>query len=149
MLIDEFLGEDKKEWDTKILATDISDQVLQTAKKGVYSKESIEVLPSHWKLNYLTKYDQQTYSIKDKIKKELIYRKFNLMDRFPFKRKFHTIFCRNVMIYFDHETKNRLVNKLYDHLEIGGYLFIGHSESLHRGSTKLNYIMPAVYRKER
>ncbi len=81
----------------------------------------------------------------DEIKCEVFYRKFNLMDRFPFKRKFHTIFCRNVMIYFDHETKNRLVDKLYDYLETGGYLFIGHSESLNRSSTKFKYIMPGRY----
>ncbi|NLK27636.1 MAG: chemotaxis protein CheR, partial [Clostridiales bacterium] len=56
-------------------------------------------------------------------------------------------FCRNVMIYFDTETKNRLVNKFYDHLEYGGYLFIGHSESLVRGEVKFKYIQPAVYRK--
>lgn len=149
MIMDEFLGEEKKGWDTKILATDISDQVLQTAKKGVYSNESIEQLPANWKLNYLEKYDRQNFRIKEKVRNEVIYRRFNLMDHlFPFKRKFHTIFCRNVMIYFDYDTKIRLVNKFYEHLETGGYLFIGHSESLNGGSTKFKYIMPAVYRKE-
>ncbi|HWR60744.1 MAG TPA: CheR family methyltransferase, partial [Clostridia bacterium] len=72
-----------------------------------------------------------------------------LMDEaFPFKRKFHAIFCRNVMIYFDNETKRELVGKFYDLTEYGGYLFIGHSESLSRDETKYKYIMPAVYRKE-
>ena len=67
---------------------------------------------------------------------------------FPFKRKFHTIFCRNVMIYFDNETKMKLVKKFYDLTELGGYLFIGHSESLNRNETDYKYVMPAVYRKE-
>jgi chemotaxis protein methyltransferase CheR len=66
---------------------------------------------------------------------------------FSFKGHFHVIFCRNVMIYFDMQTKNELVNKFYNCLENGGYLFIGHSESLNRDETKFKYIMPAIYRK--
>ena len=149
MLLDEFFGKEKMWWDTKILATDLSEKVLNTAKRGIYTKESIAPLPSHWKLNYFKKHDLNSFVLTDQIKDEVIYRKFNLMDTlFPFKRKFHTIFCRNAMIYFDNETRNELVNKFYDQLEYGGYLFIGHSESLNRGSTKFKYIMPAVYRKE-
>ena len=56
---------------------------------------------------------------------------------FPFKKKFHVIFCRNVMIYFDNETKDNLVNKFYEYTEPGGYLFIGHSESLNKEKTKI------------
>lgn len=149
MILDEFFGKEKVFWNKKILATDISEKVLQIARSGVYSNESIAPLPAQWKLNYLKKQDESTAVFNDKIKGEIIYRKFNLMDSvFPFKRKFHTIFCRNVMIYFNDQTKIELVNKFYDSLEIGGYLFIGHSESLHRESTKLKYIRPAVYRKE-
>lgn len=149
MLLDEFFGLDKKLWDTKILATDISENVLCTAKKAVYSNEKIASLPAYVRLNYFKKYDNDNFVLIDRIKNEVIYRKFNLMDGvFPFKKKFHTIFCRNVMIYFDNETKIRLVNKLYDSLECGGYLFIGHSESISRENTKFKYIMPAVYRKE-
>lgn len=69
-------------------------------------------------------------------------------ENFPFKRKFHVIFCRNVMIYFNNQTKRNLVNKFYDLMEHGGYLFIGHSESLNREETRYKYVMPAVYRKE-
>jgi chemotaxis protein methyltransferase CheR len=99
-------------------------------------------------MNYLKPYDKENYIFSDKIKSEIIYRKFNLMEsKFPFKKKFHTIFCRNVMIYFDNPTKEQLVNKLYDSMEYGGYLFIGHSESLNRETTRFKYIMPAVYRK--
>lgn len=149
MLIDEFLGKEKMLWDTKILATDISSKVLDIAKKGVYSNERISLLPVQWKNNYFKKYDSENSVIIDKIKNEVIYRKFNLMDRtFPFKKKFHVIFCRNVMIYFDTKTKNELVEKLYDMTERGGYLFVGHSESLSREQNRYRYIMPAVYRKE-
>lgn len=149
MLVDEFFGKEKLRWDTKILATDISSNVLELAKQGVYSKERVTALPASWKLNYFKEFDTDQVILHDKIKNEVIYRKFNLMDAvFPFKRKFHVIFCRNVMIYFDNKTKDELVEKLYNLTEYGGYLFIGHSESLNRNSTRYKYIMPAVYRKE-
>lgn len=94
-------------------------------------------------------YDNENSVLVDKIRNEIIYRKFNLMDKvFPFKRKFHVIFCRNVMIYFDTKTKTELVHKFYGITEPGGYLFIGYSESLNREETRYKYIMPAVYMKE-
>jgi len=85
----------------------------------------------------------------ENIKNEVIFRRFNLMNEvFPFKRKFHVIFCRNVMIYFDNKTKERLINKFYDWTEEGGYLFIGHSETISFSNNGYKYIMPSVYRKE-
>jgi chemotaxis protein methyltransferase CheR len=115
----------------------------------VYDNEEIAVLPAQWRLGYFRKYDCNSSIVIDKIRNEVIYRKFNLMEEvFPFKRKFHVIFCRNVMIYFDNKTRDKLINKYYEHLEHGGYLFIGHSESINREASKFRYIMPAVYRKE-
>lgn len=149
MIIDEFFGKEKHNWDTKVLATDISNQVLEIAQKGVYSNEKIAPLPKHWKTAYFKKHDLSHSVIIDRIRNEVIYRKYNLMEPvFPFRKKFHTIFCRNVMIYFDNKTKNELIDKFYDHLENGGYLFIGHSESINRDTTRFKYIQPAVYRKE-
>jgi chemotaxis protein methyltransferase CheR len=149
MIMDEFFGKEKMYWDTKVLATDISSRMLERAQKGIYKSEDISPLPAQWKLNYLKKLDNEKSVFVDKMKNEIIYRKFNLMDEvFPFKKKFHVIFCRNVMIYFDEVTKRKLVNKFYNAMEYGGYLFIGHSESLNREETKFKYIMPAVYRKE-
>lgn len=149
MILDEFLGMEKIRWDAKILATDISGKVLEAAKKGIYGNEAIASVPAVWRLNYFIKLDKESCAVADGIKKEVIFRKFNLMDEvFPFKRKFHVIFCRNVMIYFDHGTKRELIQKFYDLTEHGGYLFIGHSESLDRNGTKYRYVMPAVYRKE-
>ncbi len=147
ILRDAFEGE-MLSWDTKVLATDISQGALTIAKNGIYTYERIEPLPSNWKQKYFAKLDHENYVVKDLLKKEVIYRRFNLMDEvFPFKKKFHVIFCRNVMIYFDQQTKEDLVNKFYDLLEDGGYLFIGHSESLNREKTKFKYIKPAIYRK--
>ena len=149
MILDEFFGKEKVSWDTKVLATDISQNVLNVAKAAVYSNDRIAPLPKRWKINYFMKYDSQSYVLTDKIRNEVIYRRFNLMDTvFPFKKKFHTIFCRNVMIYFDNKTKDELLNKFYNHMEYGGYLFVGHSESLNRETTGFRYIMPSVYRKE-
>lgn len=149
MMLDEYFGNERMLWDSKVLATDISGKVLDTARKGIYDNKEIATLPAQWRLNYFKKYDADKSILIDRIRDEVIYRSFNLMETvFPFKRKFHVIFCRNVMIYFDNNTRDELVNKYYQHLEHGGYLFIGHSESLNREVTKFKYIMPAVYRKE-
>lgn len=149
MVIDEYFSKEKYRWDTKILATDISTKVLEKAKKGVYGCEDIEVLPILWRNSYFKKLSENNWELTAKIKNEVIFRKLNLMDEiFPFKKKFHVIFCRNVMIYFDNRTRRELVRKFYNSMEPGGYLFIGHSESLNREDTAFKYIMPAVYRKE-
>ncbi|ATW27464.1 CheR family methyltransferase [Candidatus Formimonas warabiya] len=149
MIISEYFGVRKGLWDTHILATDISTKVLQAAVAGIYSHERIALLPEKWKKNYFVRVDEENSMIIDKIKKEVIYKKFNLMEEiFPFRRKFHVIFCRNVMIYFDANTRDELVYKFYQCIEPGGYLFIGQSESLNREATKFKYVMPAVYRKD-
>lgn len=149
MIMDEFFGKEKLLWDTKVLATDISEKVLDDAAKAVYNSEEITPLPAGWRMNYFRKRGEDDFILVDKIRNEVIYRKFNLMEEvFPFKKRFHVIFCRNVMIYFDNKTKNRLADKFYDITEPGGYLFIGHSESLNRMETKYKPIMPAVYRKD-
>jgi chemotaxis protein methyltransferase CheR len=149
MIADEFFGKEKALWDTKILATDISSKVLDIARNGIYDNERIAALPTHWRQHFFRQIDSGSSVLVDRIRNEVIYRKLNLMDElFPFKRKFHVIFCRNVMIYYDARTKRELVEKFYDLTEPGGFLFIGHSESLNREETRYRYIMPAVYRKQ-
>ncbi|MGG0822655.1 protein-glutamate O-methyltransferase CheR [Paenibacillus turicensis] len=147
ILMDYFAGQHHG-WDTKVLATDISSRVLQVAQQGQYQSEQLGKLPQHWKDNYFVKMDEDHYVVDKKLRAEVIFRKLNLMDDgFPFKRKFHIIFCRNVMIYFDHRTRQNLIQKFTNLLEPGGYLFIGFSETLDKRETSLKYIMPAVYRK--
>lgn len=149
MILSDYFGKDKMWWNSQVLATDISTRSLQTASAGEYPIEQIETLPANWRDNYTKVKTATTSVISDKLKSEVIYRKFNLMEPvFPFKKKFHVIFCRNVMIYFDNPTKEALVDKFWDQLEYGGYLFIGHAESLNRERTKFRYVMPALYRKE-
>lgn len=135
-------------WDTGVLATDISIKAMTKAEKGVYPMESTQNMPPNLKNKYFNKQPDGMLKVTDEIKNQVIFRKFNLMGPFQFKRKFHVIFCRNVMIYFDAETKRKLVDKFYDALEPGGYLFIGHSESIDRNFSDFKYIMPALYRKE-
>ena len=85
--------------------------------------------------------------VTDELKKEVLFRQFNLMNPFPFKKKMHVVFLRNVMIYFDGPTKQELVRKVYDCLEPGGYLFIGTTETLDRGSSDFQIIRPSNFRK--
>ncbi len=139
---------DKRYWDKQILATDISVSALTSAQNGVYDEKQVSVLPPIWRLNYFKKIPGEKYIVSDKIKKEVIFRKLNLIsDEFRFKKPFQVIFCRNVMIYFDNKDKQELINKFYDITAPGGYLFIGHSESIARDESKYTYIMPAVYKK--
>jgi chemotaxis protein methyltransferase CheR len=148
MILQEYFKQDFMKWDAKILATDISVSVLNMARQGIYSGASLKNLPDAWKKKYFHQEDQEVYRIANRIKDEVIFRSFNLMNkRFPFKKKFHIIFCRNVMIYFDRQTKLDLIDRFYNQVEWGGYLFIGHSESIPKEDTKFKYIMPAIYRK--
>ena len=136
-----------KDWNTEILATDISTQVLDKAVAGKYHIDGVKTLPKTWQDAYFKKADDTFYQVSDSIKSKILYRKYNLMDNFSFKKKFQVIFCRNVMIYFDHETKVGLVKKFYDIIEPGGYLFVGHSESLTNTGTNFKYVKPAIYQK--
>lgn len=148
ILLDHF-GPLKGLWDSKILATDISTDVLEKAVMGIFQMEEMKEVPSVWKMNYFDQLNNQDFKILNKVKDEVIFRKLNLNnDSFPFRKKFHVIFCRNVMIYFDNQAKKELVNKFYQLLEPGGFLFIGHSESISRDEANFKYIIPAVYRKE-
>jgi len=148
MLIADYFGNRGSIWNTKVLATDISEKVLQIAEEGIYAQEAVNSIPKYWRLKYFNKIEDNYYQVTSAIRNEIIYRNFNLMTEiFPFKKKFHVIFCRNVMIYFEPKTKMELIKKFYDMTEIGGYLFLGHSESVNKNDTNYKYIMPAVYRK--
>jgi chemotaxis protein methyltransferase CheR len=149
MLLSDHFGKAGFAWDTKILATDISSQVLEFALQGTYGIEQIKELPERWKMQYFEPVKNGERCLVKNIREGVVFRKFNLMEpNFPFKQKFHVIFCRNVMIYFDNETKRQLINRLYENTAPGGYLIIGHCESINRKETGYRYIIPAVYRKE-
>ncbi len=149
MLIMQAFNMDYKSWDVGLLATDISEKALNTAVKGIYPTERISLVPQALKNKYLRSCGEDLWEVTPELKKEIVYRRFNLMNKqLPFKKKMDTIFCRNVMIYFDKQTREALVDRLYDITVPGGYLFIGHSETLGRETSRWKYVMPAVYRKE-
>ncbi len=148
IILKEFFGNAANQWDTRILATDISQKVLSTAKAGIYTADSLEALPEEWKMKYFRKSaNGSSYEAKDVLKNNVIFKTFNLMTPIEFKTKFDVIFCRNVMIYFDQPTKDQLVERFYDATVPGGYLLIGHSETVNKATTRYNYIMPAIYRR--
>ncbi len=148
MCMMEYFGKDYPQWDAGLLATDISEKAMSIAKQAVYEPYRVQTLPETYKQKYFRRVGEN-WSVNDNVKREVTLRHFNLMNkRMPFKKPFDCIWCRNVMIYFDNETKLELVHRLYDQTASGGYLLIGHSESLGRGTTPWKYICPAVYQKQ-
>lgn len=148
MVMLDFFGLEQSKWDTKVLATDISTNVLKQAMHGEYETDAIEALPEHWKRRFFHQIPgAERCKVTNELKNEVIFRKFNLMDEFPFKRRLHVVFLRNVMIYFDAETKERLLKKVYNCLEPGGYLFIGRTETIDRSVVPFQLIRPSIFRK--
>lgn len=147
MAIDEYFGTRKKDWNTQILASDISMNVLGKAKTAIYTAEEIKDIPDAWKQKYFQDLHNGSYQVIERIRKEVIFKVINLMEPFHFKHPFDLIFCRNVMIYFDGPTKQTLVDKYFDCSAENGYLFIGHSESIAKDTTRYSYIQPAIYQK--
>lgn len=136
--------------DVLILATDISTRMLEKVKDAVYSEENTRDLPKAFLHKYFIKVQKNPsvfYKVKDNIRSIIRVAWLNLMDKWPMKGTFNVIFCRNVMIYFDRSTQEKLINRFYDYLEPGGHLFVGHSEGLSGVKHNFNYVKPATYRK--
>jgi len=136
--------------DLKIMATDISTMVLRTAAVGIYSVDRVKKIPQPLLRKYFQigqgKW-QGNYRVKKDLRNMVEFMRFNLMEKPSFAEPFDVIFCRNVMIYFDKETQNGLVDRFYNGLKEGGYLFVGHSESLTGLTHRFKYVEPSVYRK--
>ncbi|KXL52074.1 chemotaxis protein methyltransferase cher2 [Anaerotignum neopropionicum] len=148
ILMKEFLGKDAPRWDTRVLATDISQKVLLQAQNGVYPQDSFKDMPSEWIRKYFNRVDNtDQYEVTSALKSNVIFKPFNLMDPIQFKIPFDVIFCRNVMIYFNQQTKDALVDRFYDSTNHGGHLIIGLSETINKSNARYKYVMPAVYRK--
>lgn len=134
-----------------ILGTDISSNVLNRAMNGVYAEKTVDVVPMHLKRKYfLRSKDRHTPTVRvtPQLQKNISLKYLNLMDSvYDITEKYDVIFCRNVLIYFDHETQERVINKLCRHLIPGGYLFIGHSESVANMSVPLQSVKPTIFKK--
>lgn len=141
---------DAQKTNISILASDISTKVLNLAKNGIYPYSRVENLPQHIVRKYFQKgikNGEGFVRIKNNIKSQISFQSINLIEPFQGVKEFDIVFCRNVMIYFDTITKQHIVNRLTAHIKPGGYLFIGHSESLNGLSTGLRYVQPAIYQK--
>jgi chemotaxis protein methyltransferase CheR len=139
------------QWDFRVLASDLSTRVLARAQSGIYDLDQIsEINPERAKLHFLKGSGQNegTIKVKPHLQNMITFERINLMDeKYPIKYDLDLIFCRNVMIYFDRATQERLMNKFYNYLKPGGHLFIGHSETLQWLDHSFNYVAPTIYRK--
>jgi chemotaxis protein methyltransferase CheR len=136
----------------KILATDISTQVLAKASQGVFQHEVLRPVPAEWQRKYFMKSrdpDSKLLRVVPELRQLIDFRRINFMDEdFGLAEKADVIFCRNVIIYFDRPTQQQIIGKLARNLLPGGYFFVGHSESLHDMDLPLVSIAPALYRKD-
>ena len=134
-----------------ILATDLSTRILDVAINGTYPLKSIDNIDRTIVKKYFlrgTRNSEGKVKVKPDISSMVTFRRLNLVEPFEFSRRFDVIFCRNVMIYFDTETRQHIVDKFINSLHPGGYLIIGHSESLNMIKHSLQYVQPTIYRKQ-
>jgi chemotaxis protein methyltransferase CheR len=136
--------------DARILATDISARMLDRARSGVYAEEAVEpvhpLLRQRW-FRCVQPRHPRSYEIAPEVRELVRFARLNLMDDWPMRGTFDLICCRNVMIYFDKATQQTLVQRLWEKLRPGGYLFTGHSESLAGMEHAFHYVRPAVYQR--
>jgi chemotaxis protein methyltransferase CheR len=150
-LLDAVQGQGR--WDIKVLATDISTSMIETAKKGIYDEQRIEPVSPIQKQKYLKVINlngEKVYEVNRNLRDVIIFKYLNLMEEWPIRPQgggLDIIFCRNVMIYFDKPTQANLINRFWSILDSGGILFTGHSESLAGIQHKFRYIQPTIYSK--
>jgi chemotaxis protein methyltransferase CheR len=137
--------------DFNITATDIADTVLQQAILGIYTEEKTQIIPEDYKKKYLLKGINQYKNkmrINSEIRDKIDFRKYNLLSGdYSVLGKFDIIFCRNVLIYFDREVQYRILDQFCRILNKGGYLFLGHSESINGFSLPLKHIKTTMFSK--
>jgi chemotaxis protein methyltransferase CheR len=148
ILLDETLGDT---WRWRIEATDISNRILDKARAGIYRDDTVGKLEAARIRTHFQKGhgpQQGNYRVKPKLRGAINFQHLNLLEgKPPFDQLFQVIFCRNVMIYFDRATQEELVHKLTNKIVPGGYLFVGHSESLTGIKHSLQAVRPAIYRR--
>ncbi len=150
MVLAEAIEQGGSRLDAKILATDLSPQALETARRGVYPLERLAgISPERcrrWMLRGAGEYEGLA-CVHPRLRELVTIEPLNLLHPWPMRGPFDAIFCRNVVIYFDQPTKRRLFQRYAELLPTGGYLFLGHSESLHGISDEFELIGRTVYRK--
>jgi chemotaxis protein methyltransferase CheR len=138
-------------WDVKILGTDISSRMLESARNGIFNSDRVSPVSAQQKNKYLIKKrmdGRAIYEVKRNLRSIVFFAHLNLMSDWPIKGPLDFIFCRNVMIYFDKPTQQNLINRYWEILDSGAVLFTGHSESLTGIKHRFNYIQPTIYSKQ-
>jgi len=137
-------------WDFKILATDIDTNMLNRGELGVYNADHAARVPDPLRKRYFLRGQGEhagRFMVKPELQSIVRFKRLNLMDNpWPMRGLFDVIFCRNVIIYFDKATQRNLINRMAHQLKPGGYLMLGHSESLHGISTRFQFINHSIYR---
>jgi chemotaxis protein methyltransferase CheR len=130
----------------RVLATDISARALARARAGVYPDDTLADVDPALRRRHFTPAPGGGWAVAAALRAPVQFAPLNLMGAWPMRGPFHAIFCRNVMIYFDKPTQAALVARYHELLAPGGYLFVGHSESLSAVEHRFTYVQPAVYR---
>ena len=137
-------------WDISFLATDIDSDVLNKARQGVYESQRISNLSKSRKSRWFRKgsgENEGVVRVDQELRDMVAFKQLNLIQEWPLKKKFDLIICRNVFIYFDGPTKEMILERYYDLLNDGGYLILGHSESIHSMNNLYETVGHTIYRK--
>ncbi|MFK7960168.1 MAG: protein-glutamate O-methyltransferase CheR [Phycisphaerales bacterium] len=132
-------------WDVRILASDYSTQALRQAKSGTYSSEELSSLSASERSQWFSTTGPDRFTVDPALRARVTFRRINLMDEWRIRGPFDAILCRNVMIYFSRDTRERLVNRKASLLGANGVLVVGCSESLSGIGSRLRSVFPAIY----
>jgi chemotaxis protein methyltransferase CheR len=140
---------DLPRWDAKILATDIDTDILEQAQQGIYRAEDIGAIPPAYRARFLEPLAgaPRRFRVAPSVRSLVVFKPLNVHDRWPMTGSFDAIFCRNVVIYFDKPTQARLFERFADVLREGGFLYVGHSESLYRVTERFRPAGQSIYRR--
>ncbi len=134
-------------WDARILATDIDTNMLDIGRRGQYSIEQLEKIPDAYHSYLEETEDEEHIIMKDFLRELVAFKQLNLLEEWPMSGLFDAVFCRNVVIYFDKPTQMKLFNRIADYIKPDGWLYIGHSENLHKVCDRFAPIGNTIYRK--
>ncbi|MCG5244124.1 CheR family methyltransferase [Azospirillum doebereinerae] len=150
MVLASTLGPDLRRWDARILATDIDTHMVETARRGVYAAEGTSGIPPAIRTRYTEPAmlnGEPAIAMSEELKRLITVKPLNLLERWPMSGPFDAIFCRNVLIYFDRQGRTQVIESFSRLLASGGYLFLGHSESLYGVSNSFRQAGPTIYQK--
>ena len=138
-------------WDAKILATDLDTEVLAKGQSGIYAKDRVEGLATPMVKKWFSRgrgENENLVRVSPKLAQMITFKPLNLLHKWPMRGPFDVIICRNVLIYFDRATQDRLIQRFHTQLRPGGLLILGHSESLSKTQTQFNLLGRTLFEKK-